>query len=86
MPTKVLKGKKFARFAKKAHISDADLWAAVQRANAGLIDADLGGGIIKQRIARTGEGKSSGSRSIILFGEKIVLSLFMGLRKRLLPT
>ena len=32
-----------------------------------MIDADLGGGVIKQRIARAGEGKSGGSRSIILF-------------------
>lgn len=33
----------------------------------GIIDADLGGGVIKQRIARRGEGKSGGSRSILLF-------------------
>jgi hypothetical protein len=32
-----------------------------------VIDADLGGGVIKQRIARHEEGKSGGSRSIILF-------------------
>jgi len=31
------------------------------------MDADLGGGVIKQRIARAGEGKSGGSRTIILF-------------------
>jgi len=55
------------RFAKKARITDTDLWKAVQRANDGLIDADLGGGVIKQRIARAGEGKSGGFRSIILF-------------------
>jgi len=61
------KTKPFARFARKARISDADLWGAVRRANAGLIDADLGGGVIKQRIARKGQGKSGGSRSIILF-------------------
>jgi hypothetical protein len=36
-------------------------------ANAGAIDADLGGGVIKQRIARAGEGKSGGTRCIILF-------------------
>ena len=63
----VYKSKPFARFAKKARIVDADLWRAAQRANKGLIDADLGGGVIKQRIARAGEGKSGGSRSIILF-------------------
>ncbi len=63
----VYKGKAFVRFAKKARITDADLWHAAQRANHGLVDADLGGGVIKQRIARAGEGKSGGSRSIILF-------------------
>ncbi len=63
----VYKGKAFARFANKARITDADLWNAAKRANDGLIDADLGGGVIKQRIARPGEGKSGGSRSIILF-------------------
>ena len=63
----VYKGKAFMRFAKKARIGDADLWKGAQLANAGLVDADLGGGVIKQRIARAGEGKSGGSRSIILF-------------------
>lgn len=32
----------------------------------GLIDADLGGGVIKQRIARKGGGKSGGFRALIL--------------------
>jgi hypothetical protein len=63
----VYKNKAFARFAKKARITDFDLWKAAQLANKGVIDADLGGGVIKQRIARAGEGKSGGSRSIILF-------------------
>ncbi len=63
----VYKGKPFSRFARKAHITDADLWNAAQLADEGVIDADLGGGVIKQRIARAGEGKSGGSRSIILF-------------------
>ena len=63
----VLKSKPFARFARKVRITDADLWNAAQLADEGVIDADLGGGVIKQRIARAGEGKSGGSRSIILF-------------------
>ena len=63
----VYKSKPFARFAKKARIADADLWKAARLANEGVIDANLGGGVIKQRIARAGEGKSGGSRSIILF-------------------
>ena len=43
------------------------LCGAVDAASRGLIDADLGGGVIKQRIARQGEGKSGGFRTIILF-------------------
>jgi len=63
----VYKTKPFARFASKANVADADLWKAAWLANQGMIDADLGGGVIKQRIARPGQGKSGGSRSIILF-------------------
>lgn len=43
------------------------LASAVRRAEAGLIDADLGGGVIKQRLARPGQGKSGGYRTFILF-------------------
>lgn len=39
----------------------------MQRAESGLIDADLGGGVIKQRVARPGKGKSGGYRTLILF-------------------
>jgi hypothetical protein len=63
----VYKTKPFDRFARKARLSDADLWNAAELANQGLIDADLGGGVIKLRIARAGEGKSGGSRTIIAF-------------------
>ncbi len=40
---------------------------AVTRAEKGLIDADLGGEVVKQRIARPGQGKSKGYRTIIFF-------------------
>jgi hypothetical protein len=63
----VYKNKPFTRFAKKARITAADLWNAALQANEGILDANLGGGVIKQRIARMGEGKSGGSRTIILF-------------------
>ncbi|MBG6117716.1 hypothetical protein FB595_1684 [Sphingobium sp. AEW010] len=39
----------------------------MERAESGLVDADLGGGVIKQRVARTGQGKSGGYRTLILF-------------------
>lgn len=57
----------FVRFARKEGISDASLRDAIDRAEQGVVDADLGGGVIKQRIARAGEGKSGGWRSIVLF-------------------
>ena len=57
----------FRAFARKQKIADARLCEAVARAERGLVDADLGGGVIKQRIARPGAGKSGGFRSIILF-------------------
>ncbi len=64
---RVFKTKWFARFARRQGLEDTDLCAAVARAETGLIDADLGGGVIKQRIARPGEGRSGGFRSIVLF-------------------
>lgn len=57
----------FARFADRENIGDADLWDAVARAENGLIDADLGSGAIKQRIARQGQGRSGGYRTMVLF-------------------
>ena len=64
---RIFKNKSFARFARKARIADAALCEAIGNAERGLIDADLGGGVIKQRIARPGKGKSGGFRTIILF-------------------
>ena len=54
-------------FASKEGIEDAALRAAVDRAEKDQIDADLGGEVIKQRIARPGQGKAKGYRTIILF-------------------
>lgn len=64
---RIFKNKSFARFERKNGISDVDLCKAIQDADRGLIDADLGGGVIKQRIARLGAGKSGGFRTMILF-------------------
>jgi hypothetical protein len=69
---RVFKNKSFARFSRKAGLSDNALMKAVAEAERGLVDANLGGGVIKQRVAREGGGKSGGFRTIILFrlGEK----------------
>lgn len=60
----------FERYARKQRIADADLIDAVRRAERGQVDADLGGGVIKQRVARTGQGKSGGYRTIILYRQE----------------
>jgi len=57
----------FEKFARKERITDAMLCQAIRRAESGLIDADLGGGLIKQRVARPGAGKSGGYRTLVLF-------------------
>lgn len=62
---RVYKTKVFSKFAKKESISDIALMEAVERAEKGLIDADLGGYVIKQRIGREGQGRSSGYRVLI---------------------
>jgi len=64
---RVFKSRWFQRFARKEGIEDAVLHEAVGRAERGQIDAELGGEVIKQRIARPGQGKSKGYRTIIFF-------------------
>jgi hypothetical protein len=59
--------KEFGRFARKAGLADAKLLKAAQDVAAGRYDADLGGGVFKQRVSREGGGKSGGFRTIILF-------------------
>lgn len=64
---RIFRNQWIAKFAKKHKISDSELIEAVERAGKGVIDADLGGGVIKQRIARQGQGRSGGYRSLIFF-------------------
>jgi hypothetical protein len=65
--TRILMNRWFQRFAAKERIGSQALIEAIERANRGLIDADLGGGVIKQRVARPGQGRSGGYRTLILF-------------------
>jgi len=67
---RIFKTKLFARFARRERINDGALCEAVARAEKGLVDADLGGGVIKQRIARQGQGRSGGYRVLLAFRDK----------------
>ena len=63
----IYKLKSFARFARAEDIDDGSLAEAVERVARGLIDADLGGGLIKQRVARKGRGRRGGYRVMVAF-------------------
>lgn len=67
---RIFKNAWFERFARKQKLPDGVLREAIQRAEQGSIDADLGGGVIKQRIARPGQGKSGGYRTIVLYRQE----------------
>ena len=60
----------FTRFAEKERIVDEILKNAVNQLEAGQFDADLGGGVYKQRLARSGGGKSGGYRVLICFRQE----------------
>ena len=62
---RIFKTKWLARFARHEGITDASLRDAIVRAECGLIDVDLGGGLIKQRVARQGQGRSGGYRMLV---------------------
>lgn len=78
---RVFKTRWFVRFTRRERITDRTLWDAVDRADRGLIDADLGGGVIKQRLARSGQGKSGGYRIIAVYRTKTRAIFVFGFAK-----
>ena len=67
---RVFKTKEFACFARREKISDVMLCEAIERAERGIVDGELAGGLIKQRVARPGQGRSGGYRTLIVFRAK----------------
>lgn len=61
----VFKRKALARWLLAQGLSDAALCQAVREMERGLVDADLGGGLFKKRLAREGFGKRSGYRVLV---------------------
>jgi len=64
---RIFKTKWTARFARREGIGNASLCEAIERAERGIIDADLGGGLIKQRVGRKGQGRSGGFRMLLAY-------------------
>ncbi len=61
----IYKNRWFDRWARKQGLTSSSLCAAVREMAAGLYDADLGGGLLKKRVARPGQGKSGGFRTLV---------------------
>jgi hypothetical protein len=75
---RVFASKPFMRFARRFGISNAYLW----QATTGDYDADLGGGVFKFRLARTGEGTSGGARAIVAMKVGLRVVLMFGFEKK----
>jgi len=63
---RIFKERSFARWMRKTELTDALLVEAVKEMVRGLINADLGGGVLKKRIALPGRGKSGSARTILV--------------------
>jgi hypothetical protein len=62
---RVFKNKWFNRWASREDISNGVLFKAAKEILEGIVEADLGGGLFKKRLARTGGGKRGGYRTIV---------------------
>ena len=81
MTLRVFKTRAFARLARRERISNASLCDSIRRAERGIIDADLGGGVLKQRVARPGQGRSGGFRVLIAYRPSIRSVFLFGFAK-----
>ena len=62
---RVFKTRHFSRWMRKTKLTDYALCLAVAEMAQGLIDADLGGGVVKKRVGLAGRGKSGGARTLV---------------------
>jgi len=79
---RVFKTKWFVRYATQENIDDDSLIEAIQRVEQGLIDANLGGCLIKVRIARKGQGRSSGYRTLLAYKKNTRTVFLYGFSKK----
>ena len=62
---RVFKTRYFSRWMRKTELTDRALCSAVAEMAQGLIDADLGGGVVKKRVGLAGRGKRGGARTLV---------------------
>jgi hypothetical protein len=78
---RIFKTKWFARFCRRESIPVSALRVAVRRAQAGHVDADLGHGLVKLRLARPGQGRAGGYRVICVRRHDWLVFLVFGFAK-----
>ena len=78
---RIFVNRQFRKFAAQNAIVDLALCRAIREISTGLAHANLGGGVYKQRIARKGQGKSGGFRTIIFFRAHKTAFFILGFAK-----
>jgi hypothetical protein len=78
---RIFVNRQFRKFAAQNAIADSALGRAIREISTGLAHANLGGGVYKQRIARKGQGKSGGFRTIIFFRAHKTAFFILGFAK-----
>ena len=78
---RIFKNKSFHRFAKKEDITDSELKETVKLLESGQYYADLGGFVYKMELARKGEGKHGGFRTIVVFKSEFRTFFLFGFPK-----
>lgn len=77
----IYKTRHFTRWARKSGLNDASLAAAVLEIQRGLLEADLGGGIVKKRIALPGKGKRGSTRTLLATNREDLWIFIFGFEK-----
>lgn len=62
---RIFRTRTFSRWARKVGLPDSALGHAVSEMERGLIDADLGGNVVKKRVPLAGRGKRGGARTLV---------------------
>ena len=78
---RVFKTRHFSRWARKSELSQEALCLAVSEMENGLIDAELGGGVVKKRVPLPGRGKSGSTRTLLATNKGSLWFFIFGFEK-----
>ncbi len=79
---RAFKTKYFSRWMRKTELTDKALGKAVKEMAQGLIDADLGSGVVKKRIGLAGRGKRGGARTLVATNKENRWFFLFGFEKK----